>query len=140
MSITITLPDKAEIMAGGCPVRVAGPGETWRKAKLGNYAKERGVYVHHAAGRILYVGKTTVGNHGTFGERLRREFRKNASQDSDLHRLLAAHAESVRSYFLSLGDLDAMIESRQVPLSPKRKALIMEQVLIGLYEPEGNRA
>lgn len=33
-----------------------------------------------------------------------------------------------------------MVDPGPMQLDPARKALIMEQVLIGLFEPEGNRA
>lgn len=81
MKITIRIPLKYDIVNGGFPVRVARKGETWHKDTLGDYADKKGVYIHHSNGRILYIGKTTTGQHGTFGERLRRQFHLTASAD-----------------------------------------------------------
>jgi hypothetical protein len=98
-----------------------------------------GVYVHHCAGQILYVGKTTTGTFGTFGERLRRQFQTKAAGDSDLHKLLCSQTQEIRSYLLEFADLEMMVDAGPMPLSPARKALIMEQVLIGILEPPGNK-
>jgi hypothetical protein len=62
-----------------------------------------------------------------------------ASGNSTLYRLLAGQKPSVRSYLLDILDIDMMVDPGLMQLSPERKALIMEQVLIGLYEPEGNK-
>jgi len=139
MELKLTIPTKAQILGGGFVVAVAAASASWSKAQLGVYARRKGVYVHHAHGEILYVGKTTTGAHGTFGERLRREFQVKASGNSDLHQLLAAQKPPVRTYCLDLQDLDMMVDQGAMSLSPERKALIMEQVLIGIYQPRGNR-
>jgi len=139
MMITINIPTRAQILSGGFKVAIARPGAKWSKSQLGDYADKRGVYVHHANGKILYVGKTTTGDYGTFGERLRREFQESASSASSLHRLLACQQTPVRSYMLDLDDLDMMVDQGPMTLPRERKALIMEQVLIGIYEPEGNK-
>jgi hypothetical protein len=139
MVITINIPTRAQILSGGFEVAVAPSGHKWLKGQLGDYADKRGVYIHHANGRILYVGKTTTGDYGTFGERLRREFQEAASSSSSLHRLLVSQSTPIRSYLLDLTDLDMMVDQGPMMLPPERKALIMEQVLIGIYEPEGNR-
>jgi len=139
MRITINIPIKADIVGGGFKVRVAPKGESWEKGQLGDYADRKGVYIHHSNGRILYIGKTTTGQWGTFGERLRREFQETSSGNSPLHQLLAAQAEPVHTYMLDLQDVDMMVAPGPITLLPKRKALIMEQALIGIYEPEGNR-
>ncbi len=140
MNISINIPTKAQIVNGGFPVKVAKAGEKWSKGQVGDYADKRGVYIHHSKGKILYVGKTTSGDYGTFGERLRREFQESASSSSVLHQLLASQPEPVRTYFLDLSDLDMMVDPGPMTLTPERKALIMEQVRIGIYEPDGNRA
>jgi hypothetical protein len=139
MQITINIPTKADIINGGFPVHVAKTGTEWKKAQLGDYADRRGVYIHHSNGRILYIGKATDGKYGTFCERLRREFQELASSNSALHKLLCSQQHQIRTYCLDLGDLDMMVDAGSMPCSPERKALIMEQVLIGVYEPEGNR-
>jgi len=140
MEIKIHIPLKAEIVNGGFQVKVASEGESWEKGQLGDYADKRGVYVHHASGKILYVGKATEGPFGTFGERLRREFQaRAAAAHRRLHDLLAQQNSSIYTYLLDLQDIDMMVGSGATYLSPERKALIMEQILIGIYEPEGNR-
>ena len=138
MNISITIPTKAQIVNGGFEIKVSKAGTAWSKSQLGDYANRRGVYVHHSHGKILYIGKTTTGDYGTFGERLRREYQEKASGNSSLFKLLASQEAPVQAYFLDLGDLDMMVNAGPMSLSPERKALIMEQVLIGIYEPDGN--
>jgi hypothetical protein len=140
MQVKLQIPTKAQILSGGFVIRVAREGDSWFKEQLGGYADSRGVYIHHCNGRILYVGKTTVGDYGTFGERLRREFQEKASGNSRLHQLLCGQKGDIRTYCLDFQDLDMMVDQGPMTLSPERKALIMEQVLIGIYEPTGNRA
>lgn len=139
MEVRLSIPTKAQIISGGFVVSVSTSGEEWSKSQLGDYASAKGVYVHHSGGRILYVGKTTDGAYGTFGERLRREFQTKASGNSDLHKLLAKQKGDVRSYCLDLDDVDMMVDPGPMRLERERKALIMEQVLIGIYRPEGNK-
>ncbi len=139
MQVKLQIPTKAQILSGGFVVKVAKAGESWSKTQLGDYAESRGVYIHHCNGRILYVGKTTGGEYGTFGERLRREFQELASGNSRLHNLLCSQTANIRTYCLDLQDLDMMVDQGPMRLERERKALIMEQVLIGIYEPEGNQ-
>ena len=139
MQITINIPTKADIINGGFVVSVAAEGESWSKSQLGHYADKSGVYIHHSNGKILYIGKTTTGSWGNFGERLRREFQKTASSNSALYQLLASQQHPIKVYLLDLEDIDMMVNPGPMQLSQLRKALIMEQTLIGLYEPEGNR-
>ena len=112
--------------------------ESWLKSQLGHYADQSGVYILHSAGAILYVGKTTKGKWGTFGERLRREFQQSAAQNNKLHQLLAAQKSPIRAYLMDLEDISMMIDTASLNLSPERKALVLEQVLIGIYQPPGN--
>lgn len=139
MQLSINVPLRADIVNGGFEIAVAHEGMSWNKSQLGDSAGRRGVYIHHADGRILYVGKTTVGEWGTFGERLRREFQQSAASNSALFQLLAEQRASIRSYLLDLDDLEMMVDPGSMQLSRERKALIMEQVLIGIFEPPGNR-
>ncbi len=139
MQVKLQIPTKAQILSGGFVVSVAKRGEPWSKAQLGDYANRRGVYVHHCKGLILYVGKATEGDFGTSGERLRREFQEPAAGNSRLHQLLYSQAGEIRTYCLDLQDLDMMVDQGSMTLTQERKALIMEQVLIGIYDPEGNR-
>jgi excinuclease UvrABC nuclease subunit len=118
---------------------VSADGVTWRKGQLGDYSNKRGVYIHHCHGKMLYVGKATKGDYGTFGERLRREFQFSAAgTNKKLHNLLAKQAHSIYCYFLDLDDVDAMVNPGSMTLDRETKALILEQVLIGIYKPEGN--
>jgi excinuclease UvrABC nuclease subunit len=139
LTITIRVPEAAAIMDGGLPVATAGAGDSWSKVQLGEYEARRGVYIHHTSARIIYVGKATSGRHGTFGERLRREFQERASQNSDLHQLLVAEGAAIRTHFITFEELDAMVSGERLVVSQERKALIMEQVLIGIHDPVGNR-
>jgi hypothetical protein len=140
MQITITVPTKADIVNGGFEVKVARNQRSWKKSQLGNYADKKGVYVHHSAGAILYVGKTTEGVGGTFGERLRREFKENeSSRNSHLYKLLSSQRHTIRVYLLDLQDIDMMVAPGPIHLSPERKALLMEQALIGIHQPKGNK-
>ena len=85
MQITVTIPTKAQIVNGGFVVGIATAGAKWLKAQFGDYADKSGVYILHANGRILYIGKTTKGEFGTFGERLRRHCQEKAAGNSPLH-------------------------------------------------------
>jgi len=139
VQLTINIPLKADIVNGGFEVSTASEGETWSKSQLGHYADKSGVYIQHSNGKILYIGKATTGNWGNFGERLRREFQKTPSSNSNLYQLLESQQHPIKVYLLDLEDIDMMVNPGPMQLSPVRKALIMEQTLIGLYEPEGNR-
>jgi len=139
MQLTINIPIKADIINGGFEVSVSGEKVSWNKSQLGDYADKSGVYIHHTNGKIIYIGKATTGRWGNFGERLRREFQKSASSNSHLYQLLEAQTKPIKVYLLDLEDLDMMVNPGPMQLSPTRKALIMEQTLIGLYEPEGNK-
>lgn len=138
MSVKVTIPIKAQILSGGFEVHAASDGASWSKVQLGEYAAKSGVYVLHSNGKILYVGKTTVGEYGNFGERLRRHFHEKASQNSRVHKLLVAQTKTIRAYLLDLDDIDMLIDHGSASLTPERKALVMEQLLIGIYDPEGN--
>jgi len=139
MRITIEIPTKANIVNGGFEIKIAEESEEWNKSQLGDYAGKSGVYIHHSNGKILYIGKTTKGDWGNFGERLRRECQLRASRNSGLYQLLKSQNKPVYTYFLDLQDIDMMVDQGPMGLTPERKALIMEQILIGIFEPEGNR-
>lgn len=138
MNIEIRVPTKAQIVSKGCDVIVAPRGTSWSYHQLGDFAKRRGVYIHHANRTIHYVGNTTRGQFGTFGERLRREFHESsAGSNRRLYEYLSAISAQLRTCFLDLTDIDLMVEST-AQLSPESKALILEQALIGVYDPPGN--
>lgn len=141
MEIKVKIPIKADIVFQGFPV-ITSPaisGATWTKGQLGDYAGRSGVYIHHCDGKILYVGKTTTGKFGNFAERLRREFQEKASSNSNLYQLLHSQTKTIKTFLLDLEDLDMMVDSGSIQLSKERKALIMEQILIGVFQPEGNK-
>lgn len=138
MRLTITIPTKADIVSGGFEIKIAHKGESWQKSQLGDHQNRKGVYIHHCNGKLIYIGKATSGKFGTFGERLRRECHETAASASPLFQLLKDQNHPVRTYFLDLVDLDMMVDPGPMTLAPERKALIMEQVLIGIFGPEGN--
>jgi len=140
MEIKISIPSKSKIFESKIKIPVARErGETWSKLVLGDFADKKGVYVHHSNNKIIYVGNTTEGIYGTFGERLRREFQYTSSSDSDLFKLLASQRKPIFSYFLDLGTIDSMINTGSLKLKKEAKALILEQVLIGIFNPIGNK-
>lgn len=139
MEIKVKIPIKADIVFQGFPVSISPAGTTWKKEQLGDYADKSGVYVHHCDGKILYVGKTTSGKWGTFSERLRREFQEKASAKSPLYQLLLSQTKTIKTFMLDLDDIDMMVDSGPIQLSKERKALIMEQIIIGIFQPEGNK-
>lgn len=138
MKIEIEVPLETDIVGRGFQVTVDSGDRGWSKSQLGDYADRRGVYIHHADATILYVGKATKGDWGHFGERLRREFQKTSSGNSSLFQLLASQTRPIRAYLLDLDEIDKMIGPSSLALSRERKALAMEQLLIGLYDPPGN--
>lgn len=140
MQLSATIPLRSQIINGGFVVTIAKAGTEWSRTQLGDYADKSGVYILHANGEILYIGKTTIGKFGNFGERLRRQCQEKASGNSELFRHLCICATPVRAYLLDLDDIDMMIDAGPMTLSKSRKALIMEQLLIGVYLPPQNRA
>jgi hypothetical protein len=140
MRLLATIPIRAQIINGGFVLTIAKAGTEWSKMQLGYYADKSGVYILHANGEILYVGKATTGKFGTFAERLRRQCQEKASNNSPLFQHLCTHTTPVRAYLLDLDDIDMMIDDGPMKLKPARRALIMEQMLIGIYQPPHNRA
>jgi excinuclease UvrABC nuclease subunit len=139
MEVKVRIPLKADIVFQGIELRTAKAGDTWTKNQLGEYANRSGVYIHHCNGSILYVGKCTSGQWGNFAERFRREFQETASSNSSLHQLLVGQKHPLRTVMFDLDDIDMMVDSGSIQLSKERKALIMEQILIGVFEPSGNK-
>ena len=141
MQLTVNIPTRAQIVNGGFRLTIAKSGTKWNKAQLGHYADKKGVYILHSNGEILYVGKATKGTFGTFSERLRRQCQEKPSGNSALFQALCNCSQgSVRAYLLDLEDLDMMVDPGPMKLPPERKALMLEQLLIGLYLPPHNRA
>lgn len=140
MQITIAVPLKADIVHSmRFEISVSPEGESWSKSQLGEFANKRGVYIHHSNGEIIYVGKATKGDYGKFGERLRRQFQYSAAgKIKKLHEFLVSQKHSIYTYFLEFHDVDAMVNAGSMTLSIERKALILEQVLIGIFNPKGN--
>jgi excinuclease UvrABC nuclease subunit len=139
MEIKVRVPLKANIIYHGFTITVAPAGQAWSASQLGHYANKSGVYIHHSAGQILYIGKTTSGEWGNFGDRFRRQFQERASGNSPLYQILLAQSLPIQTVMYDLEDLDMMVDSGSITLTRERKALLMEQVLIGVFEPIGNR-
>lgn len=139
--VKVSYPTKAQILSGGFQVAFATGDKEWNKSQLGAYADSKGVYVHHCNGAILYVGKTTSGEWATFAERLRREFRPRPDKKhwDALQKLLSTQTQPIRAYLLDYQDLGVLVDFGPISVKPEAKALLMEQVLIAIYDPPGNR-
>jgi excinuclease UvrABC nuclease subunit len=135
----INLPTKEELLSKGIVIPLAPKGEGWSKKSLGVFSRRSGVYVHYCNDEIIYVGQTTAGKRGNFGDRMRREFHETSASNDYLHRFIKEHVDCVRTRFLDLEEVDKIVDGDGIELTPQRKALILEQILIGQYEPRGNR-
>lgn len=111
----------------------------WSKKSVGVYAKRSGVYIHYCGQEIIYIGKATTGRRGNFGDRMRREFHETSASNDYLHRFLVSQTSTIETRFLDLEEVDRIVDGERVEFSKERKALILEQVLIGQYNPPGNR-
>ena len=141
MEISFNVPEKQDILSKGESINVSPRGTRWTKDCLGHYADLRGVYVHHSNNEILYIGQTVKGKYGTFGERLRREFQETASQDSNLYQLLEKTQEGhqIKTACYDLDKIDGLITDSSNRLSKENKALIFEELMIGIFQPRGNK-
>jgi hypothetical protein len=135
----INLPTKEELLSKGIVIPLASKGEGWSKKSIGEFSKKSGVYVHYCDDEIVYIGQTTMGRRGNFGDRMRREFHETTASNDYLHRFIKEHVNCVRTRFLDLQEIDKIVDSGEIELTPQRKALILEQILIGQYRPKGNR-
>lgn len=122
---------------GGFPCTATARGQPAWKTDFGDYTGKSGGYIFHAGGKLLYVGETTDGNWGNFGDRLYRHLSQAAANDSRINELLRQQTEAVKVYLLDLEDISMMIDSGSIALDDISKALIMEQILIGVFPPEG---
>jgi hypothetical protein len=138
MKIEAEIPTRASIINGGFACKATAKGEKAGKPDLGDYANKKGVYVFHADGKLLYIGKTTDGDFGNFGDRLYRHLSESASVNSRVHKLLRTQTAPIKVYLLDLRDIDMMINPGAIKLDDISKALIMEQILIGVLRPIGN--
>lgn len=141
MNIEIHIPETKDILSSGININVAREKERWEKGQLGDYADKSGLYIQHTNNEIIYIGISIKGgNWGKFSERLRREFQYSSSQNSHLHQLLVKQELPVQVTFYDFKAIDAMFTgSIASSISYDRKTLILEQILIGIYNPEGNR-
>lgn len=141
MNITISIPPVAEVIKKGTPLKVVAENESWYQGQLGEYSKKSGVYVHHAKGRILYVGQTSKNDKwGTFHVRLRRECQPKAASNSYLYQLLRKHGATVKTTMYHFDEVKDMFNgSIKDSLTPERMTLILEQFMIAAYTPIGNR-
>ena len=139
MEIFIRVPIKDDIISKGFTITTSPIGTTWKKEQLGEFANKSGIYIHHCNSQILYIGETTSGKWAKFGERLRRQFQENGSKNKDLYNLLNKQENPIKTYMLELDEIDMMVIGGAIELTKERKALIMEQVLIGAFSPIGNK-
>jgi hypothetical protein len=141
MDVTITIPTILEVIQRGIPLNVAAENESWYQHHLGDYAKKSGVYIHHANGKILYVGQTSqAGQWGTFHVRLRRECQPKAASNSSLYQLLFQNANDVKTTLYHFNEVVAMFSGNtKEDLSAERMTLILEQLMIAVYRPIGNK-
>jgi hypothetical protein len=139
MEIQIKVPTLDEIFKRGIPLPVVTEG--WYRDCLGDYAYKSGVYIHHAQQSILYVGQTTKGGDwGNFAERLRRECHLKASQNSPLYQLLFQNVEYAKTTLYPFDEIELMFSgSIKEKMSIERMALILEQFMIAVYNPIGNK-
>lgn len=135
----INLPSKEELLSKGIVIPLAPRGDSWSKKSLGSFSKKSGVYIHYCDQEIVYIGQTTSGKRGNFGDRMRREFHETSASNDYLHNFIKEHLHCVRTRFLDLDEIDRIVVADSINLTPQRKALILEQILIGQYEPKGNR-
>jgi hypothetical protein len=138
MKIEAEIPTRAMIVNGGFACKATARGEKASKPDFGDYNDKKGVYIFHADGKLLYIGKTTDGEFGNFRERLYRHLSESASVNSRVHKLLMAQTKPTKAYLLDLRDVDMMINPGAITLDDVSKALIMEQILIGVFRPIGN--
>ncbi len=137
MRIVIDVPPKDVPLSGGCEVPVTCSGHLWSEGCLGKYANERGVYVHHHAGSIKYVGKTETQDM-CFGKRLRREFTEGGSGGRHIYPKLTAllTPPAIRTYFFTTEAIRGLVATRDLVLSDAQRIAIFETVLIQVYQPE----
>ncbi len=139
MKLQISIPKKSDLLVNAIPISVSEHGEKWSKNQLGKFANLSGVYIHFSNNEILYIGQTTKGKWGTFSERLRREFQKRASRNSSLFQLLSEQENQIKTALLDLDMIEELVEDSSGKLTKERKALTIEQILIGVYDPIGNK-
>lgn len=140
LNINFKIPNKDYLLSRGYPMYIAPKGDRWTKDCLRLHANKRGVYVHHNSNEVLYIGQTVKGKWGTFSERLRREFQETSSQNSRLHKFLTSKAAGgLYTVCFDFDDIEFWITETTSFLSNENKALAFEQILIGHYNPEGNR-
>jgi hypothetical protein len=138
MRLQADIPTKAQLINGGFECKTAAKGQPGAMPDLGEYSDKKGVYIFHSAGKLLYVGKTTDGVYGNFRDRLYRHVSESASNSSRIYKLLSEQKAPIKVYLLDLEDINMMIDPGSVTLDDVNKALIMEQILIGVFSPTGN--
>ena len=141
MDIQITIPSIQDILTKGIPLKVVADNEKWSQDYLGEYAEKSGVYIHHVNDQILYVGQTSKSaKWGNFHVRLRRECQPKAASNSDLYQLLFQHAEEVQTTMYHFDEIKEMFSgTAKESLSFERMTLILEQFMIAVYNPIGNK-
>jgi len=137
MRIEIEIPSREALLASSCVVPIAFRGAKWKEACLGNAAKQRGVYLIHHNGQIMYVGKTNSPNM-SFGTRLRREFQETASAGKHIYPALAKLniPPPILVSFLASEAVSNMVRTDGVYLNRYEVVEIMEAALIQVFRPQ----
>lgn len=136
MDFSFQLPTRDDILARGRAVPVALRDESWSPDCLGPLGRERGVYVIHQAGQVLYVGKTD-GATMSFGVRLRRSFQESASQGRHIFPRLAS-LQTPPEILVSLipaKDLPAMVSQSEGKLTGLQLVPVVEMLLVAALNP-----
>ena len=137
MNISIQIPPKNQIIAGGYTVPIASKGISWSSSLLGSRAKDRGVYIIHHSGSIKYVGKTS-GLSMSFEMRLRREFQETASQKRHIYPKLKnlLIPPEIKVYLIEEAQISKLINTDDLNHTFPNCIELFEAALIGAYNPE----
>jgi hypothetical protein len=136
MTVSIRVPSVKEILKIAKSLPVARAGEKWNRGSLGDLARKSGVYVHSLRGKVMYVGKTTRGVYGNFGERLRRECHEKPARNSFLFNKLL-NAKGVRVSCFPSAEIQKRVTLKK--RTDEDIALLFERALISVFQPEWNR-
>lgn len=134
--IEINIPSKTNILNSGVPVNISPKDHSWYQSILGDDAKEKGVYVIHHNGKIMYVGKTD-GAKMTFGIRLRRHFQESAAGKHTYPRLRKLNnPPTICVSMYSLEKIKSLVVSNIKNGNDIHLIPLFEAALISAYKPE----
>ncbi len=137
MKVHIEIPPVRQVIESSVIVQLAPRSVSWSEGQLGEYSKQRGVYVLHQGGRAIYVSKTD-GRKMTFGIRLRREFQETAAQGRHIYPKLVERRSKgdIAASFIPISKIRALVSGEGVALDDLARTRILEQALIQAYNPE----